>query len=113
MIVCMNEFEPRGEDDTAMLAGGSFLATLPSRRNLLMKSSITLVTFGCAAAVAMALVGAAYALDAPKATEVVPLLKGDRIAVSMPSAPTTTVEEVNADAGISNLITVPSEPTRP
>lgn len=78
--------------------------------DIMAKSSTTLVTMGCAAAVAMALVGAAYAIDtpAPRGDQV---MKGDLIAPTVAAAPQTiTIEEVNLDAGISNLIRVQAEP---
>jgi hypothetical protein len=80
-------------------------------RDIVARSSMTLVTFGCAAAVALALVGAAYAVDAP-APAGDPALKGDRIAESVLSNATLTVQDVNPDAGISNLIIVDAEPDR-
>lgn len=75
-----------------------------------MKSSTTFVTLGCAAAVAMALVGAAYAIDTPQPVPAELSLRGDRIAPEIRKAPAVTIEEVNLDAGISNLIRIEGEP---
>ncbi|WP_181702860.1 hypothetical protein [Chthonobacter albigriseus] len=77
-----------------------------------MKSSTTLVTFGCAAAVALALVGAAYAVDVPAGEKSDLIQKGDLIAPTVSVSPDTlTVEEVNLDAGISNLIRIDTQPS--
>lgn len=98
-------FEP-AEDDTP----GSFEATGMKGWDIMMKSSTTLVTLGCAAAVAMALVGAAYAIDTPTGPAD-QIMKGDLIVPDAAErAATITIEEVNLDAGISNLIRVEAEP---
>jgi hypothetical protein len=89
--------------------GAVFSAPASLGRDIVARSSMTLVTFGCAAAVALALVGAAYAVDSP-----LPLgnaaLKGDRLAETVSPAATLTVQDVNVDAGISNLVIIPTEP---
>ncbi|WP_181706943.1 hypothetical protein [Chthonobacter rhizosphaerae] len=92
------------------IAEGAFEARGMKGWDIMAKSSTTLVTMGCAAAVAMALVGAAYAIDAPAPREDI-LMKGDRVAPVAGGEPNAlTVEEVNLDAGISNLIRVKAEP---
>lgn len=76
-----------------------------------MKSSTTFVTAGCATAVALALVGAAYAFDLPASPVPADVVqRGDRIATEVRKAPAVIIEEVNLDAGISNLIRVEGEP---
>lgn len=92
------------------IAKGAFEATGMKGWDIMAKSSTTLVTMGCAAAVAMALVGAAYAVDTPAPRGDL-VTKGDLIAPDVTIATDTiTIEEVNLDAGISNLIRVRSEP---
>lgn len=89
----------------------SFVAAPSKGANIFARSSTTLATVGCAFAVALALVGAAYALDAPASAtfELVP--KGDRVASTVQADPSEiTVEEVNLDAGISNLVRIETSP---
>jgi hypothetical protein len=71
----------------------------------LSRAQLATVSAGCAAGVLFALIGAAQAVDAARSdTEVIE--KGDRIAtVSVPIA-SVTVEEVNLDIGVSNLIRI-------
>lgn len=79
----------------------------------MIPSSTTLVTFGCAAAIALALVGAAYAVDRTEApVQAIP--KGDAIAIAGAMSENQLVlEDVNIDAGISNLVIIRSEPSQP
>lgn len=78
------------------------------------RSSTTIVTFGCAAAIALALVGAAYAVDRPDAPEMV-APKGDRVALLAAGEGDhlLVLQDVNVDAGVSNLVGVRTEPRRP
>ena len=72
-------------------------------RDVAAKSSVIIVTLACAAAVAFALVGAAYAIDFPGRRDA---FRGDLIAAPS-GAPTLTIEDANLDAGISILTAVP------
>jgi hypothetical protein len=74
----------------------------------LNRIQLSVVTFGCAVGLAFAFLGAAYAVDAPPASV---LPKGDRIAVAPAEETSVTIEEVNLDMGVSNLIRIEaSEP---
>lgn len=98
-------------DQTEIVTEESFVAAPSLRKDLFARSSTTVVTLGCAVAVAMALVGAAYAVDAPQVSAFDLVPKGDRVAAEVASDPAEiTVEEVNLDAGISNLVRIGTRP---
>ncbi|HUG62416.1 MAG TPA: hypothetical protein VMP03_11250 [Methylomirabilota bacterium] len=67
------------------------------------RAQLSIVTAGCTAGLVLALIGASYALEAPA-----PLVleKGDRVAADIAETPSLTIEEVNLDIGISNLIRI-------
>lgn len=103
-----NQAEPLLIETSEVEAGATFVANAPERSDLRVRSSAAFVTLGCAAAIAIALVGAAYAIDGRSADP----LRGDRLGMAGAFG-TVTIEETNATAGISNLVLFPSEPSRP
>ncbi len=98
-------------DPNEGVVAGTFMTSGLQAKDIVMKTSSTLVTLGCAAGVALALVGAAYALDAPMSGDAARLAKGDQIIELVPANSNITVQDVNPHLGISNLVIVPAEPS--
>ncbi len=76
----------------------------------LNRVQLSVVVAGCAAGLLLAVVGAARAAETP---DVAPLEKGDRIAAEASGVPSLTVEEVNLDIGVSNLIRIERHKAQP
>jgi hypothetical protein len=72
----------------------------------LSRAQLLFIAIGCSLGLVFAVIGAATAVIASQpATETVE--KGDRIAAPvLTTSPSVTIEEVNLDIGISNLIRI-------
>jgi hypothetical protein len=71
----------------------------------LSRAQLATISAGCAAGVLFALIGAAQAVDAAR-TDAELIEKGDRIGTASSPIASVTVEEVNFDIGVSNLIRI-------
>lgn len=69
----------------------------------------TVIAAGFSASIVFALLGAALAMDEAPAQAMEPVERGDRLADPDASAHAFTVEEVNLDIGVSNLIRIERE----
>jgi hypothetical protein len=78
----------------------------------LSRAQLAFVSAGCAAGVLFALIGAAQAVDSPQPDHPV-LEKSDRVAAETMAPPSITVEEVNVDIGVSNLIRIENVAAEP
>ena len=75
---------------------------------ILNRVHISALVIGCASGAVLTLIGAAYAIDS--GTPVLDVLKGDRLAIEVADKPSLTIEEVNPDIGVSNLIRIERDP---
>jgi hypothetical protein len=71
---------------------------------ILNRVHLPALVIGCASGAVLTLIGAAYAID--NSTPALDTLKGDRVAIEVTDKPSLTIEEVNPDIGVSNLIRI-------